>query len=569
MAKHAKKNETPLWKRLLEEPELMPQEADEITEADEPMTSEPEAPHETSSVGWRETPLPEAPRRRRRMRVYLLGYGTGAFTVRLWRRLLRRLYILLTPLGLVFKRLWERLVLRRVRAVRWEFHNMRYGFTLAGERVKQAAERSPLLAVLQAIALPFMALRRHRRFLNAVSQGLMLCGATLALLVVIRYWQGTTFALELVYEGRTIGYIAEEAVFTEAVDMAEGRVLKTTDGYVLEREPRMTLRPVQQRAVLDKAELCDVILRMSDNTVTEMSGLYVDGAFEGALTTHERLQELLDEILAEYDTDTETANKKAEFMSRVEIVDGLYPVTAEETYEAMLARLTAPDENGNPYLGVQIRCTEVYTEAIPFERETVRDSTKYIGYSEIRVKGEEGVRQFTADVIYVNGVELYREILSNEVIKQPVTEVTAIGSYRVNSNARPGVATGDFMWPLPSCHTVYSEYGYRWGKLHAGIDISGGGVHGKEILATDGGRVLQVNTEGWGGGYGLYVIIDHGNGYTSVYAHCSEILVQEGDRVTQGEVIARVGNTGNSYGSHLHFEIRINGTSVDPVPYVK
>lgn len=559
MARHAKKKEHLTLQKLLPE-------AGEL-----PVFTAPEQPVSANSDGsWHHTPLPTDDRRQWLfMRLYLVCYGAGSFTLRMWRRLLHLLYILFTPVGRAIARLWDRLVMKQVRAVRWELHQMRYGFVLAGERVRVAFERSVLLGVIQALLLPFIVLRRHRRFLNLIFQGVLLTGATLALVVVIRYWQGTTFALELVYGGQTIGYIEDEAVFQNAVDMAEGRVIKTTGEYVIEREPHMTLRPVQQSAVLDENALCDEILKMSGNAVSQMSGLYVDGAFEGALNTHDQLQRLLDEILAEYDTEADTENKIAEFMNKVEIVDGLYPLDTEETYEAMFTRLTARDEEGNPYLGVQIRCTEVYTESIPFERETVRDSTKYIGYTAIRTPGEEGVRTITADVIYVNGEEKYREILSEEVTKEPVTEVTAIGSYRVNADATAGAATGEFLWPLPSCHTVYSEYGYRWGKLHAGIDISGNGVHGKDILAADGGTVTQVNASGWGGGYGLYVIIDHGNGYTSVYAHCSEILVSEGQKVTQGQLIARVGNTGNSYGSHLHFEIRINGTSVDPVPYVK
>lgn len=525
---------------------------------------------EPSVGGWNPTALPADDWRQRiYMQAYLLCYGMGGFAARVWRWLCRLLYIWLTPAGRWFRGLWDRLVLRKVRAVRRELLRVRYDFTLARERVRQAAERGVLLAVVQMLVLPWIALRRHGRFLNLLFQGVMLGGATLVMVLVVRYWRNTTFALELIYSGRTIGYITEEAVFRDAVDMAEGRIIKTTDEYIIEREPQMTLRPVQQSAVLNETELCDEILKMSGSSVSQMSGLYVDGAFEGALDTRELLQALLDEILAAYDTEADTANKTAEFMNTVEIVDGLYPVTAEESYEAMLVRLTAKDKDGNPYLGVQIRCTEIYTTSIPFDCETVKDSTKYIGYSAIRTEGEEGVLQTTADVIYVNGVEMYREILSEEVIKEPVTQVTAVGSYRVNADASAGVATGEFLWPLPSCRTVYSPFGTRWGKLHAGIDISGSGVHGKEILASDGGVIRQVNTEGWGGGYGLYVIVDHGNGYASVYCHCSEILVEAGEKVAQGQLIARVGNTGNSYGSHLHFEIRYQGTSVDPEPYLQ
>lgn len=500
---------------------------------------------------------------------YVYSYYMGAFLRGTWRVFFAWIVTLLTPVGQAVARLWKRTVWRQWQRLRWECHQIAYDFRLGKERVAKAAEeRRRVLMLLMAIVLPFMTLRRHRRFFHTIFQGVMVTVSALILVAVIRYWENTTFALELVYGGRSIGYITDESVFTEAVDMAEGRIIKNADGYVIERESYLTLRPVQQSRVLTKTQLCDEILKLSGSNVAQMSGLYIDGVFEGALLTRDQMQMLLDSILAEYDSETITQKRVAEFMNQVEIVDGLYPVGAEEPYEVLWHRLTEKDEEGNPYLTVQIRCTEVYTEAIPFQKTTVKDNTKYIGYKAIRTKGENGERQVTADVIYVNGVEKSREVVSEKVIKEPVTEVTVIGNYRVNENARPGVATGEFVWPLPSCRILNSPFGYRWGKLHAGIDISGNGVNGKEIIASDGGVVKQVNTSGWGGGYGLYVIIDHGNGYTSVYCHCSEILVSAGQKITQGQVIAKVGNTGNSFGPHLHFEIRINGSAVDPMTYL-
>ena len=88
-------------------------------------------------------------------------------------------------------------------------------------------------------------------------------------------------------------------------------------------------------------------------------------------------------------------------------------------------------------------------------------------------------------------------------------------------------------------------------------------------MAADGGRVVAVNNDAknYGGGYGMYVLIDHGNGYSTMYAHCSEVLVSVGDVITKGQLIARVGNTGNSYGAHLHFEVRYNGVAQNPRQY--
>ncbi len=502
------------------------------------------------------------------MELYLICYGQGTFICGIAHMLSLWLRHGLAPVARAVRRVWRRVVVRRWERLRFEIRRIRHGFTLAHERVIQAGRSHFLLGMLQVLALPFVAFRRHRRFASLVSQTVLVLGSVLVLTLVLRYWQNTTFALELVYGGERLGYIVDESVFKEAVDMAESRVIKNTDGYVIERESYLTLRPAQQSEVLTETELCDAILKMSGSEVEEMSGLYVDGEFEGALATRAEVERLLKEILSQYDQEVATANKKVEFQNHIEIVDGLYPKGSDEPYRALYKRLTATNEKGEPFLTVQIRCTEVYSEAIPFERRTVKDSTKYIGYSAIRTEGEEGERQITADVIYVNGVEQYREVLSTKVVKQPVTEVTVIGSYRANANAEAGVATGEFLWPLPSCRTLNSPFGYRWGKLHAGIDISGNGVFGKDIIASDGGVVTQVNASGWGGGYGLYVIIDHGNGYTTSYCHCNEILVSVGDKVTQGEVIAKVGNSGNSFGPHLHFEVRLNGRAVDPMPYL-
>jgi murein DD-endopeptidase MepM/ murein hydrolase activator NlpD len=119
----------------------------------------------------------------------------------------------------------------------------------------------------------------------------------------------------------------------------------------------------------------------------------------------------------------------------------------------------------------------------------------------------------------------------------------------------PG-ATG-YAWPV--CAPVTSEFGPRWGRLHAGIDQ--GAPTGTALGASKEGRVTRA---GWGGGYGNLVIIDHGGGWTTRYAHMSAFAVSVGDTVELGEYIGDVGNTGNSTGPHLHFEIRFNGAAQNP-----
>ncbi len=126
----------------------------------------------------------------------------------------------------------------------------------------------------------------------------------------------------------------------------------------------------------------------------------------------------------------------------------------------------------------------------------------------------------------------------------------------------------DHQMMLPVDGTISSSFGLRRGaggkmENHAGLDITA--PTGTEIVAALGGQVLTIATEA---GYGKYLVIDHGQGLTTLYAHCSEILVQEKQEVLQGQVIAKVGQTGDADGPHVHFEVRLNGKAVDPAPWV-
>ncbi len=128
---------------------------------------------------------------------------------------------------------------------------------------------------------------------------------------------------------------------------------------------------------------------------------------------------------------------------------------------------------------------------------------------------------------------------------------------------------GEFIWPVPARYrTISSGYGWRylWGRrdFHLGIDIPG--AYGTPIYASNGGTVVVAT---WHYSYGNYVVIDHGGGYSTLYGHNSSLCVRVGDRVEQGDVIAKMGSTGSSTGNHCHFEVRINGKTQQPLNYVR
>ncbi len=141
------------------------------------------------------------------------------------------------------------------------------------------------------------------------------------------------------------------------------------------------------------------------------------------------------------------------------------------------------------------------------------------------------------------------------------------------------VFTGKFLWPVNGFYYVSSPYGYRTHpitgekqKLHKGIDIAGSGIGGKPVLAAADGEVMRAEINGsLTSGYGRYVVINHGKSdgvlYTTHYAHLKSYIVSKGQKVKKGQVIGYVGSTGSSTGNHLHFEIRKDGTAVNPMNY--
>ena len=121
--------------------------------------------------------------------------------------------------------------------------------------------------------------------------------------------------------------------------------------------------------------------------------------------------------------------------------------------------------------------------------------------------------------------------------------------------------SGSMVWPVNGAFT--SPFGMRWGRLHAGIDIAA--AEGTPIVAADSGRVILA---AWTGGYGNYTCISHGGALSTCYGHQSRYGTSAGASVSKGQVIGYVGNTGHSFGAHLHFEVRINGSPVDPMGYL-
>jgi murein DD-endopeptidase MepM/ murein hydrolase activator NlpD len=149
-----------------------------------------------------------------------------------------------------------------------------------------------------------------------------------------------------------------------------------------------------------------------------------------------------------------------------------------------------------------------------------------------------------------------------QVSAQLAARLQSVQSPSPQTTLPPGeVSASGLIWPTSGPVTSY--FGPRWGRMHEGIDIAA--PYGAPIRAAAAGTVIYA---GWMGGYGNLVVVDHGGGLATAYAHASTLAVGVGQGVAQGQLIAYVGSTGHSTGPHLHFEVRVNGTPVDPLGYL-
>ena len=226
----------------------------------------------------------------------------------------------------------------------------------------------------------------------------------------------------------------------------------------------------------------------------------------------------------------------------------------KESKEKLVTERAALKKKQKEYNSTVSQLENQYDEINEYVKELDKSSAAYESYIK-KLEAEKKAADAEID-------RILKEYYQNQ--NNQSSGGSAGGSYDTSSS---------WAWPLgsASCY-ISSHYGYRnpsisgWG-FHGGTDIAGGGIHGKPVYATKAGKVITAVTSN--SGYGIYVLIDHGNGYSSLYAHMSARYVNTGDTVKKGQMIGRVGSTGNSTGPHLHFEIRVYGEKKNPMNYVK
>ncbi len=548
---------------------------------------------------------------------YRYHYWLGARAIRKWAQFGRWFGRVTAPARRTVRYHWTR-------RVKWPIHrffrkqrNLRQHTRVALKFLWRRTKERPTSAIPTFFHLCVSAIDHYWDELTALGRFLApgLAGVVLALTVVA--WVNAPYRLNLTYQGEDLGTVTNSSVYDTGAALARDRVINEDDSFSVDAVPTYTITMQGWKTPLTEEQVCDGILRTAGDSIAEACGLYIDGKFVGAMETKTAVESLLETYKEGYG-DADDPDQRVDFVQEVTTTEGLYPISTIRTQEVMNKTLssktteeqyytvaegdtlstiaqqfdltTSQLRQMNPqyadtddlkpgvrlsvsvaanYLQVKVVKTVRYSETIDYKTKTVYRDDKPVGYTKTTTAGEEGVRDIVAEDTYVDGLKTGRKIVTKTVSKEAVTKVVEVGTKKEDpsmTDPGDGITHGTMMWPVPVCHNMSRGY-YRG---HYAIDICNGPVKvlGKPAVAADGGTVIQAST-GWNGGFGNMVKIQHANGLVTLYAHLQSVKVVTGQKISQGQTIGLIGNTGNSNGPHLHFEVIKNGVRVNPLDYVE
>ena len=412
--------------------------------------------------------------------------------------------------------------------------------------------------------------RAFRRYRRPVRRTLIACVFVVLLAVgagALSARLSMPSALCLSVGGKVLGYVPAQSDYDEARAQAEQTLSLGARGNGAALLPEITLsvQRVHADEMMDEYELYNALLEASSAELTDACGIYIDGNFLCALKSEARARAVFNELLEALSPGMPGVNS---FQQKVAYVQGLYPADGAVVWDE--ARLRSRLNVGD-LLTVRTVTTQVVTQLTDFETVEVESDQLYIGRTRVVSEGRQGVAQITNLVTYVDDTPVQTQEISRITVQQPVAKTVQVGTRALDSVYAPqGVALdGILLWPVVGADRINSDYAYRWGKLHAALDIgsSHGTSLGKTVIAAKEGTVVIAGVHS---SYGYYIKIDHGNGLQTLYAHCmaGSLMVSVGQHVEAGQPIARVGQTGYATGPHLHFEVIFRGSRVDPKPYL-
>lgn len=361
---------------------------------------------------------------------------------------------------------------------------------------------------------------------------------------------GLRFSYRLQYNGQST-LVADKAVFDQAQQLAAANLADGT-ADALFAEPSFTLVLTND----DRTSAEELSKLLLDHTPSIVSGYAVvlDGQTKLFVRETEKLEQMMNDRLTSFQIEGEESESK--FKQAVTLTPVYYD-SAKEADEQMEAFISSLD--------VVTTLTKTSSYELPFETVTEKTNKQYVGYSNVTTKGVPGEGRKVQMVTYINGQITGESDVTDEIVTEPVNEVITISTAKASfTEIVRQAAQGGYLWPIARNAEVRQYISTYYGESgHKGIDIAS--KQGTPIYASQGGTVVAATYES---GYGNYVLIDHGNGVKTRYAHASKLLVSVGETVAQGQTIALCGTTGRSTGPHLHFEVLVNGSFANPLKFV-
>ena len=374
-----------------------------------------------------------------------------------------------------------------------------------------------------------------------------IAAALMLFLLPIRCFAVTQEELETIEAQREVLETRRDNIEKKVSELSASHASALEQKAALDERNQITLKQI--KLLMDQIDLCDTILKQKEKEVEAAKQKETEQLekFRARVRSMEESENysILDLLL--------TSSSIGEFISAMEDMQVIVESDKKLADDYIAAREEA-ERVRNEYLSVKNEYKEhldvLNAEQGKLERQIAEADALIISLEE---DTESAIAEYEISIASEDKMAKYLDEMSLQYAHEQDAELRGVYS------------DSQFIWPVPSCTLLTSPYGYRihpildYERLHAGLDI--GAKFGEEIIAADGGTVLIAE---YSDSYGNFVLIDHGDRYSTAYGHMSEIAVEAGQEVKQGELIGYIGSTGWSTGPHLHFEIRLDGERIDP-----
>ncbi|WP_051623539.1 peptidoglycan DD-metalloendopeptidase family protein [Clostridium hydrogeniformans] len=379
--------------------------------------------------------------------------------------------------------------------------------------------------------------------------------------IIIFYFGSHVFAYGVYVNDSCVGYVKHKAYMKDALKDIEKDLGNRYNLADIDKILKYNISFVKEEYFNSTEDLKNNIKNSLDNDIQILT-MKSDNVELATVVNEKEGEELLEKLKNSY---IESNNISKDNLKEASLKSNI-------TYESKNIKLKDLGSLNDTYNKVKGTLEESKYKNLKFKIDIIKEEkTKigipsvikasndmYIGESKVIQEGAEGEKLVRKEITFINEEKIGEKVIEEKVIKEPEQKIVENGSKNPINEEVAFLAP-----PSRGINNVTSNFGYRWGKQHNGVDIAGN--TGDPIFAALDGT---VTFSGWQDGYGKVLKINHGDNIETIYAHCSALDKKVGEKVSKGDVIAKVGSTGRSTGPHLHFELRVKGEPKNPLNYI-